>query len=90
MRVLEDIKNSRENGETPFSTYLPYRSYVAIENLRCPSFSGPLAPVVNYWANDIARDEMLEPVVINLDSDDDNSLTNTASDNDDEMFLVLY
>ena len=32
---------------------------------------------------------MLEPVVINLDLDDDNSMTNTASENNDEMFRVL-
>ena len=28
---------------------------------------------VNYWASDIARDEMPEPLVIYLDSDDDHS-----------------
>ena len=29
---------------------------------------------MNYWASAIARDELLESVVINLDSDDDDSL----------------
>ena len=28
---------------------------------------------VNFWASDIARDEMPEPVVISVDSDDDHS-----------------
>ena len=40
---------------------------------------------VNYWASDIARDEMLEPVIIYLDSDDDDSATDTASENEDEI-----
>ena len=40
---------------------------------------------VNYWASDIARDEMPEPVIIYLDSDDDDSATDTASENEDEI-----
>ena len=40
---------------------------------------------VNYWASDIARDEMPEPLVIYLDSDDDDSATDTASENEDEF-----
>ena len=36
--------------------------------------------MVNYWASDIARDEMPEPVVIYLDSDDDDFSTDTASE----------
>ena len=36
--------------------------------------------MVNYWASDIARDEMPEPVVIYLDSDDDDFATDTASE----------
>ena len=40
---------------------------------------------VNYWASDIARDEMPEPVVIYLDSDDDDFATGTASENEDEI-----
>ena len=40
---------------------------------------------MNYWASDIARDEMPEPVIINLDSDDDDSATDTASENEDEI-----
>ena len=34
---------------------------------------------INYWACDIARDAMPEPAMTDLDSDDDNSLTGTAS-----------
>ena len=41
---------------------------------------------VSYWASDIARDEMPEPVIIiYLDSDDDDSATDTASQNEDEI-----
>ena len=40
----------------------------------------------NYWASDIARDEMPESVVINLDSDyNEDSATDTASENEDEI-----
>ena len=47
--------------------------------------------MVNYWASDIARDEMHEPVVIFLDSDVDDFATYTASENEGEIwkFLVL-
>ena len=38
---------------------------------------------LNYWASVIARDEMPEPVAINLDSDGGDSLTDTASQNED-------
>ena len=40
---------------------------------------------VNYWTSDIARDEMPEPAVKYLDSDDDNFATDTASENEDEI-----
>ena len=40
---------------------------------------------VNYWASDFERDEMPEPVVIYLDSDDDDFATDTASENEDEI-----
>ena len=40
---------------------------------------------LNYWASDIARDEMPEPVVIHLDSDDDVFATDTTSENEDEI-----
>ena len=40
---------------------------------------------VNYWASDIARNEMPEPVVMNLDSDDDDFMTDTARENKDEI-----
>ena len=40
---------------------------------------------MNIWASDIARDELPEPVVINLDSIDDDSGTDTASENEDEI-----
>ena len=40
---------------------------------------------VNYFASDIARDEMPEPVVIHLDSDDDDFATDTTSENEDEI-----
>ena len=40
---------------------------------------------MNYWASDIARDEMPEPVVIYLDSDDDDFATDTASVNEEEI-----
>ena len=40
---------------------------------------------VSYWASDIARDEMAEPVIIYLDSDDDDSATDTASEIEDEI-----
>ena len=40
---------------------------------------------LNYWASDIARDEMPEPVVIHLDSDDDDFTTDTTSENEDEI-----
>ena len=40
---------------------------------------------VNYWASDIARDEMPEPVFIYLDSDDDDFATDKASENEDEI-----
>ena len=36
---------------------------------------------MNYWASAMARDAMPEPVVINLDSDDD-SLTGTPCENE--------
>ena len=39
---------------------------------------------VNYRASDIARDEMPDPVIIDFDSDDD-TLTDTASENEDEI-----
>ena len=39
---------------------------------------------VNYWASEIARDNMPEPVVIYLDSDDDDFATDTASENENE------
>ena len=42
---------------------------------------------MNYWASAIVRDEMPEPMVINLDSDDDDLLADTA--NEDEICLVL-
>ena len=38
---------------------------------------------VNYWASDIARNEIPEPVIIYLDSDDDDSAT--ESENEDEI-----
>ena len=44
---------------------------------------------MNYWASAIARDEMQEPVVINLDSDDDDLLADTASESEDEICLAL-
>ena len=44
---------------------------------------------MNYWASVIARDEMPEPVVTNLDSDDDNSLADTTSESEDEICLAL-
>ena len=37
----------------------------------------------------IAGDAMLESVVINLDSDDDDSLTDTASENENEICLAM-
>ena len=40
---------------------------------------------LNYWASDIARDEMPEPVVIHLDSDDNDFATDTTSENEDEI-----
>ena len=40
---------------------------------------------LNYWASDIARDEMPETVVIHLDSDDDDFATDTTSENEDEI-----
>ena len=40
---------------------------------------------LNYWASDIARDEMPEPVVIHLDSYDDDLATDTTSENEDEI-----
>ena len=43
----------------------------------------------NYRASAIARDTMPEPVVIDLDSDDDDSLTDTASKNESEIFPLL-
>ena len=42
---------------------------------------------MNYWANAMARDVMPELVVINLDSDDDDSLTGTAIENENEICL---
>ena len=42
---------------------------------------------MNYWASGIGRDEMPEPVVINLDSDDDDSSTDTASENEELICL---
>ena len=44
---------------------------------------------MNYWASAIARDEMPEPVVINLDSDDDDSSADTTSETEDEICLAL-
>ena len=48
---------------------------------------------MNYWASDIARDEMPDPVVTNLDSGDWqvilDSLIDTASENEDDICLVL-
>ena len=44
---------------------------------------------VNYWASAIARDEMPEHVVINLDSDDDDSVADTTSESEDEICLAL-
>ena len=44
---------------------------------------------MNYWASDITRDEMPEPVVVNLDSDDDDWMTDTASTKEDDICLVL-
>ena len=43
---------------------------------------------VNYKAGANARDAMPEPVVINLDSDDDDSLIGTASENENEICLA--
>ena len=40
---------------------------------------------VNYWASDIPRDEMPDSVVIYLDSDDNDSATDTASEKEDEI-----
>ena len=40
---------------------------------------------MNYWASDIARDEMPEPVIIYQDLDDDDSAKDTASENEDEI-----
>ena len=40
---------------------------------------------VNYWASDIARDEMPEPVVIYLNLDDDDFVTDTVRENEDEI-----
>ena len=37
---------------------------------------------VNYWASAVARDD-------NLDSDYDDSLTDTANENEDEIFRFL-
>ena len=37
-----------------------------------------------YWASDSARDEMPNPVVISLDSKDDESARDTASEDEDE------
>ena len=44
---------------------------------------------MNYWASAIARDTVPEPVVINLGSDDDDSLIGTASENETEIFLAM-
>ena len=44
---------------------------------------------VNFWASAIARDAMLEPVVIKLDSDNDDSLTGTARENENEICLGM-
>ena len=44
---------------------------------------------MNFWASVIARDAMPEPMVINLDSDDDDSLTDTASENENEICLLM-
>ena len=40
---------------------------------------------VSYWASDIAKVEMPEPMVIYLDSDDDDFVTDTAHENEDEI-----
>ena len=45
---------------------------------------------MNYWASVIARDAMPEPVVINLDSDDDDSLTGKASKHENDRDLSRY
>ena len=44
---------------------------------------------MNYWATAIARDEMSEPTVINLDSNDDDSLADTTRESEDEICLAL-
>ena len=36
---------------------------------------------VNYWESDIARDEMPAPVVMHLDSNDNDFATDTISEN---------
>ena len=44
---------------------------------------------MNFKASAIARAEMPEPVMINLDSNDDDSLADTASESEDEICLAL-
>ena len=44
---------------------------------------------MNYWATAIARDEMSEPTLINLDSDDCDSLADTTSESEDEICLAF-
>ena len=43
---------------------------------------------MNYWATAIARDEMSEPTVISLDSNDDDSLADTTSESEDEIISL--
>ena len=44
---------------------------------------------VNYWSSGMARDAMPEPVVIDLDLADDDSLTGKASENENEICLAM-
>ena len=44
---------------------------------------------VNYWASFIVCDAMPEPVVINLDSDVDDSLIETANESENEICLAM-
>ena len=44
---------------------------------------------VNYWSSGMARDAMPEPVVIDLNLDDDDSLTGKASENENEICLAM-
>ena len=40
---------------------------------------------MNYWASATARDEVLESMVTNMDSDDYDSLAYTTSEGEDKM-----